>query len=646
MLPLLLVGVALLAGGCAGEANKKDKPFAGLAEEVTRDLPAEKERGKLPQVPKGVADALLPELNRAPGTVPEEMAGAARFNVMVDRSPARDFFLSLVEETDYNLVVHPEVQEEITMSLKNVTVEQAIDTTCELYGFDCRKQGHGFQIYPRRLTMRTYQVDFLPVSRRGEAMTKVSSGQAGKSSSSTTTPGGNQVQNREEEKVSGSSLTTSYDLDFWVELENSLRGILGMPSLVRDSLSGQWGPPRLEGEAMAVKGGGESRMVSVNRQAGLVMVRGYPNELREIERFLQNIQEVNSRQVILEAKILEVELNDGAQFGVDWVAVHRGLGQYPPLSGEPGNALTFTNRGTAGGNTVASPYTYMPPPTENSSTTISGTGEISGTTTLNYSATSNLGDTYLGSPLSPYSALGGFGLGAVLSKAASGQPFSLALRAYDFTSFINVLEQQGKVRVLSSPRVSTLNNQKAVIKVGNDELYITDMDYMTITGANNTQQLVPNPRFSPYFSGVALDVTPQINDDGVVTLHIHPMVTTVTDKMKQYSINNESVGLPLASSDARESDSIVRARNGELVVIGGLMKQAERGGVEKVPLLGDIPLLGAAFRNETQSSRKSELVILMRPVVIDHNHRWSDEVRQTVRRMEGMERGDTRLWGP
>src|SRR6185503_15767183 len=108
---------------------------------------------------------------------------------------------------------------------------------------------------------------------------------------------------------------------------------------------------------------------------------------------------------------------------------------------------------------------------------------------------------------------------------------------------------------------------------------------------------------TPFFSGVALDVTPQIAEDGSVLMHIHPTVSDVTDQNKQVQFNGLSSNLPLALSEIRKADSVVRARPGQIIVIGGLMRETRKRDAQKVPLLGDVPGLGKLFRSERDAGQ-------------------------------------------
>jgi MSHA biogenesis protein MshL len=185
--------------------------------------------------------------------------------------------------------------------------------------------------------------------------------------------------------------------------------------------------------------------------------------------------------------------------------------------------------------------------------------------------------------------------------------------------------------VLSSPRVSTLNNQKAVIKAGSDEFFVTDIASNTVTGTSSATSR--NVELTPFFSGIALDVTPQISAGGEVILHIHPTVSDVTDQTKALTVSGETDSLPLAFSEIRESDSIVKAKSGQIIVIGGLMRNSRRTETFAVPLLGRLPGLGRLFRSERDVENKTELVIMLKPIVVDDDTVWSDMSRATLDRI-------------
>jgi MSHA biogenesis protein MshL len=225
--------------------------------------------------------------------------------------------------------------------------------------------------------------------------------------------------------------------------------------------------------------------------------------------------------------------------------------------------------------------------------------------------------------------------------AAFGNLLAFGGASDDFGALIRLLGTQGEVQVLSSPRISTLNNQKAVIKVGSDEFFVTDISSTT---SSNASSIVTSPdiTLAPFFSGIALDVTPQISEQGDVILHIHPSVSEVVDQSKNITVSGQSQQLPLALSQVRESDSVVRARSGQVVVIGGLMQNRSSNDDASVPGVGDIPLLGELFKQRRDSNSRSELVILLKPLVVDRDETWRDYIHETRQRIRRLQSGGER----
>ncbi|HEY5567007.1 MAG TPA: pilus (MSHA type) biogenesis protein MshL, partial [Gammaproteobacteria bacterium] len=336
-----------------------------------------------------------------------------------------------------------------------------------------------------------------------------------------------------------------------------------------------------------ILGGGENRQVVVNAQSGVVFARGMPDELRAVSDYLDRIHSAAQRQVVLEAKIIEVTLSDGFQAGINWAAV-----------GVDTDGDTFTGGQLSGGNA------------------------IDGSTPLG-------GDPITVGPGNPVTSFG---------SETIGGAFALALDIGDFNAFVELLETQGDTRVLSSPRVATLNNQKAVIKAGTDEFFVTDVSSNTITGTAATTSR--DVTLTPFFSGIALDVTPQISADGQVILHIHPTVSEVTDQTKALTISGETDELPLAFSEIRESDSVVKASSGQIIAIGGLMRNSSRRHEFGIPVLGRVPGLRRLFGSSREIETKTELIILLRPIVVDDDDDWPGIIQPAADRLNAL-RGES-----
>jgi MSHA biogenesis protein MshL len=230
----------------------------------------------------------------------------------------------------------------------------------------------------------------------------------------------------------------------------------------------------------------------------------------------------------------------------------------------------------------------------------------------------------------------------VAGIGAAGSVFGIALQAKNFAALLTFLETQGVVHTLSSPRIATMNNQKAVLKVGSDALFVTRITGGTIqasvVGGTPT---VTSPTFEAqsFFSGIALDVTPHIGDNDSIVLHVRPSISTVTQNLSTFNLG--SLGeftIPLVSNSVSETDSVIRAQDSQIVAIGGLMRQTQTDNRSQVPGLGDVPVVGAAFRNTSRASEKRELVILLKPTIVQSDETWAQNILDSRDRMQLLNR--------
>ncbi|MCP4005175.1 MAG: pilus (MSHA type) biogenesis protein MshL [bacterium] len=486
---------------------------------------------------------------------PSNRSSQQRFDIAVNDIPAHDFFLGLVEGTNYNVIVHPAVDGTISLALRNVTIEDVLDATHDAYGYSYSKTDYGYHIRPRGLQTRIYQVNYLDVKRTGQSQTRVSSGQMSEGGGSDSSSSGTGSSSGSSSPTSGSSVSTDTLADFWNSISASIKSLVGSA---------------------------EGRSVVTNPNTGLVIVHALPEEHRTVADFIERVEGNLHRQVILEAKILEVSLTDGFQSGINWSYLLRLRGANSAIASQIGGGSILS--GTASG--------------------ISGNSGTLDPTAL--------------SPITGSEA------------QAFGGVFSLGVDLEDFAAFIELLETQGDVRTLSSPRVSTVNNQKAVIKVGSDEFFVTDVSSTTVTGTTTTT--TPDITLTPFFSGIALDVTPQISEQNEIILHIHPSISEVTDQTKNITVGGVSQSLPMALSTIRESDSIVRAQSGQVIVIGGLMQDIARHDHAGTPWISRIPLLGFLFRHQEELDKKTELVILLRVSTVGTGT-WKQELESTRSRI-------------
>jgi MSHA biogenesis protein MshL len=570
--------VAMTLVGCASQqANRGtyDLIDAELRKAAT-PLPA-------PAVPVSSAQsdaasaALLPPLKI---DVPRAPPREERFSVTFNSVPAKQFFLAMGAGTRYNILVHPEVAGTISANLRDVTLFEALNAIRELYGYEYQVDGSTIIVKPLTLQTRVFQVNYLTANRRGASETRVTSGSIsdapaapanGGNNNNSGTGTSNNSSTDTQYSINSSKIITSTLSDFWAELKASLDAIVG---------------------------GKEGRSVVVSPQSGVVVVRGMWDELRNVESYLRATQLSVDRQVILDAKILEVELNDSYQSGINWAT-------FASIKG------STTNRIAAG--MVAPGASLSPLPFDGSRP-----------------------DPLVGGGNNSINATAGFALGA--PATAAGSLFGLAFQTSNFAALISFLETQGTVHVLSSPRIATMNNQKAVLKVGKDEFFVTKISTNTsATGATTTTS--PSVTVQPFFSGVALDVTPQIDERGNIMLHVHPSVSNVSTVDKPLNLGTlGTFNLPLASSAISETDSVVRGQDGQIVAIGGLMRQGSSSDRSQVPGAGDLPVAGNLFSHRKNTSQKRELVILLKPTIVQGNA-WAQDIMESQKRVESMAPG-------
>ncbi|WP_368180940.1 pilus (MSHA type) biogenesis protein MshL [Aeromonas sp. R7-5] len=541
--PFCLLPLALAVAGCTTYRH----PEPVQAKDALKQAMSEQSpTAPLTSLPPSVQSELL-QLNRPqqPMTIPEKRMRIAAHDV-----DAVEFFGSLFKGSRYSVAVHPGVAGVISVELKDVTLQEALATVGDMYGFDVQRKGNVFHVYPAGLRTETIPVNYLMMARRGLSRTSVSTGGVtandnnngnnnfdnGLNNSGNNNSQGNTASGDNNTNSNGTRIETDSNNDYWTDLRDALQTLIGT---------------------------GEGRAVITSPQAGLVTVRAYPKELKAVREFLDQSGEHLKRQVVLEARILEVSLNEGYEQGVDWSGLS--------ASWDGGKGIT------GGGSLMDSPIASTP-------------NQI-------------------------FRALGG-GAGFTISDG-------------NFNVAVSLLKTQGDVNTLSSPRVTATNNQKAVIKVGTDEYFVTNASTTTTTSGTSAPIVTPNVELTPFFSGIALDVTPQIDEQGKVLLHIHPSVIDTEEQSKTISVGTaDPLVLPLAKSSIRESDTVVQANNGDIIVIGGLMKTDRQEIVSKVPLLGDIPWVGEAFTNRRESNRKVELVILLKPTVVEKDT-WQKELQRS-----------------
>lgn len=546
---LVFVVIGTILTGCSSTEKSHVEEY--LATEIAAQKQAQadaKKQAPLTQVPDSVSNMLMDEpLNSGQPSILQ----AEKYDIKANGISAPSFFAGLVKDTPFSIAIHPDVTGNISLDLKQVSLDQVFSLITDIYGYHIQKSDTIYRVFPPGMRTETFAVNYLMMQRDGSTQTSIISGgvaqgggnnnnngagnQQGNNFSGSSLGGGRSGSNGNNggnNGGNGTTISTRSESNFWEGLKESLSAMLG---------------------------NSEGRTVLVSPQAGLVSVRALPDELKTIRNFLKLSEQNLTRQVIIEARILEVELKEEFQQGIDWTQIVTSIGS---------TDLTFMSSGAVLGNAITS-------------------------------------------------AVGGVA--------------SLGFANADFSGVLNLLSTQGNIQVLSSPRVTAINNQKAVIKVGEDEYFVTDVSSQSTFTAGGTS-VVPDIELTPFFSGIALDVTPQIDANGSILLHIHPSVIETAEQIKVVTLNEEQIILPLAQSTIRESDTIIRANSGEIVVIGGLMQSVKSTEESKTPLLGDIPWLGNVFRNKREREIKKELIILLKPTVIEANT-WQEQLENSRAQM-------------
>ena len=582
--------VAVLLGSCAQPpvvTNQADPSMLAELDAAARHAGSRQ--------PDAIREALLPplraEMPKMPGAPLE-----SRFDLVVNTAPAQQVFISIVSGTRYSMVVNPAVSGTLSLNLKDVTVPEALEAIREGYGYEFRIDGTRIYVEAAGLQTRVFQVNYLIGLRSGRSEVRVSSGAvttqqpgaagavptmaAGLGGVTAASPalGAVGLSSIASTSLDASRVSTVSQSDFWTEIVLALRTLIG-PA-------------------------GEGRSVVVSPQAGVIVVRAMPGELRTVERYLKAMRLSVERQVMIEAKIIEVTLSQDYQAGINWAA--------------------FPTSGLSAGQVSRGTLLQRSPPAGGSAALVTGvtgiTGDPGAITSIAGGAVGSLPGNNLINFTNPGASL-----------------FGLAFQTRNFAALLTFLETQGAVQVLSSPRVAALNNQKAVLKVGTDQFFVTNV---TSTPLQNTGGAVTGaiitPTFNPFFSGVSLDITPQIDEDGNILLHIHPLVADVQNSPISFDFGQGATDIPLAKSSVNETDTMVRAQDGDIVALGGLMQIQITSQKSGIPGLQDIPGIGAAFRSTTRTTVKKELVILLKPTVIKGERESEQDIQQARDRMQNL----------
>ena len=389
---------------------------------------------------------------------------------------------------------------EVSLNLQNACLQDVFNELTEVYNIGYDLNSRGYTIYPPKVVTRIFTLHYHNFNRSGQSSMSVNNKGSG---------GGG-----------ASSISTKIQDSFWENIQQTLEVIIqdDFGSISRE---------------LKYRNIGGKKAIHIDKTAGTITVRSFPRSLKKIEELIDKINATCMKQVMIEAKIIEVELKDEFSTGIQWSALE--------------NYLQLTKPQTLG---------------------------------------SNIG---------------------LITSALS---MKIGQQNKYFSQLVELLSAQGKVSVLSSPKISVLNNQRALIKFGEDSYYITNVKTTSNKDGSSSQSSFD---MKPFFSGIALDTTATVISPQEVLLHIHPMITRVTADDKSMEVDGRKTSVPYTKVETRETDTIVRATSGEVIIIGGLVHKKTNDESSGLP----IKSLKDIFGSTKKSNEQTELVILIRPVVVD-----------------------------
>jgi MSHA biogenesis protein MshL len=511
-----------------------------------------KERVKLPSQKVEVAKPQPPPEENLRELVGPQMEGAKKvpdklFSIFARDSNIHDVLLAFSKESELNIVIDPELSGKVTIDLKRVTLKEALEAILSPLGWSYRIDGKFIRISKPQMETRLFTLNYIVTKRSGKREVYASTSTGGSSQISSLT-GQQTALSQGGARTGYTDLVSVDEMDLWNEIQKGL-GSLIFGSVEEKETAGK------EEKVTWTRVDEKGKKLIINKSTGAIMVTDYPVNLNKIALYLETVEGSSQRQVSIQAKIMEVTLSDSHKEGINWKVIE-GLPRATNV------AFGFTNKaGTTGYTGTSSGY-------------LTDTGTIS--------------------------TPGGFKIGVF------GGTFSLGAAGTEvlLSDIMQAIAEQGDIKILSSPTISTLNNQKAIIRVG-------DQDVFFITGAVSTQTTVTQTIQPMTIDiGIILDVTPQIAEDGTIIMSIHP---SITEKTGEKTTPDGKSTFPLLS--VRETDTTVRVRDGQMIIIAGLIQEKIEEDYTCVPVLQSLPLMGSLFRYKTGTKKKSELVIMITPTL-------------------------------
>jgi general secretion pathway protein D len=580
ILSLLGVMLALALSACAHESTVQ--PSKGHIDgQVTAQSSTDGSKASTANIPKPVVNSTyLPP--------PKPTTKEQTYSIVVYDTPVKEVLFAIARDSKLNVDIHPSIRGNVTLNAVDQTLPAILERLSKQVDLTYKIQSNVLSITPDQPVLRTYGIDYVNMSRDtsgfiGAAAEISGTGQGALDSAGGSAGGSNS---------SRTSISSESKSHFWETLEKNIKDILAetdkevivartnsLSATNQKSANNTQSAKKtdadvtnattLEKEKEDAKNEYKTLFagtVIVNREAGVINVRATNKQHEKVQEFLDKVMGSVKRQVLIEATIVEVRLNDSYQAGIDWAKI----------------------AGSTGG--------------------LSFGQQLGSTVTVN---------TTTGLPTTSANAFGVLPVaGFVAAYTNPGSKFG------NIAASINLLEQFGKTAVLSSPKLMVLNNQTAVLKVVDNLVYFT-VKTDTVAGTNGSPATINSTSTAHTVPvGVVMTVTPQINNVGNVNINVRPTVSRkVGDAQDPVNEKNQ---IPVIQ--VREMESMLQIASGNTAILGGLMQDEALKNTDQVPGVSKIPMVGKAFTGKNDANRKTELVIFLRPTVISNASLESDEL--------------------
>jgi MSHA type pilus biogenesis protein MshL len=583
----VLVALFLLSTFLTSSAGEKKQPNYSDVPGVTSpgtSPPSAQATGPTPSAQPSTPGVQSPRPAAAPVTPPAPPPAPAEdqtkdktlYAFQANEADLRAALAAFARANNLNIIPDYDVTGTVTLDVRDLPLNQMMRALLE--ASDCTWEESGGLIRVHSTETRIFPVDYLRLSRKGfgTSSATLGSGNFGGGAGGGGMSGGGMGGGIGGGGGGGSGGGGGGSGGGNQTVGSSFGSGSSSVNLIADNLVDFWKEITEEIGAMLTPAG--KTAMSINKTAGIIQITDRPSALKRVERYLSTVDKSVHRQVDINAQLYTVTLNDQFQFGIDWVHLAEAYGG---TMGFGGATLPLANGGA------------------------------------------QLND----------SALGGINRFAAIGTSASTTPggnlTTLVYQNFNTAAAINALKQQGKVEVISAPRLRTMNNQTALIKVGEEVPFfntsITTLPGTTVATATVLQQTVVNS----ITVGTILSITPQISADDYISLDISPVLTSLkaiitvtsggigTNAPSAGSGNSGTgTGATAPDLDTKQASTLVRVKDGSTIVLGGLIQTQQARQDTKIPLLGDIPWLGKLFTGTFRFKERQELIIFVTPRII------------------------------